>query len=46
MASAIAIGIDLDGRKDMLGMLVGENESAKYWAMVLNSLQTAGPKMF
>ena len=26
----IAIGIDLDGRKDVLGMWVGENESAKY----------------
>lgn len=28
----IAIGIDLDGKKDVLGMWVGENESAKYWA--------------
>ena len=26
----IAIGIDLDGRKDALGMWIGENESAKY----------------
>ena len=26
----IAIGIDLDGRKDVLGMWVGENESAKF----------------
>ena len=34
----IAIGIDLDGKKDVLGMWVGENESAKYWAAVLNSL--------
>ena len=31
----IAIGINLDGRKDVLGMWVGENESAKYWATVL-----------
>ena len=28
----IAIGIDLDGKKDVLGMWVGENESAKFWA--------------
>ena len=28
----IAIGVNLDGRKDVLGMWVGENESAKYWA--------------
>jgi transposase-like protein len=38
----IAIGIDLDGRKDVLGMWVGENESAKYWATVLNSLRNRG----
>ena len=38
----IAIGIDLNGRKDVLGMWVGENESAKYWATVLNSLRNRG----
>ena len=31
----IAIGINLDGRKSVLGMWVGENESAKFWATVL-----------
>ena len=41
-AAYIAIGIDLDGRKDVLGMWVGENESAKYWATVLNSLKNRG----
>ena len=35
----IAIGINLDGKKDVLGMWVGENESAKYWANILNSLR-------
>lgn len=38
----IAIGIDLDGKKDVLGMWVGENESAKYWMTVLNSLKNRG----
>ncbi len=38
----IAIGLDLDGRKDVLGMWVGENESAKFWASVLNSLRNRG----
>ncbi len=38
----IAIGITLDGKKDVLGMWVGENESAKYWATVLNSLKNRG----
>ena len=37
-----AIGIDLDGRKDVPGMRVGENESAKYWATVLNGLKNRG----
>jgi len=38
----IAIGIDLDGKKDVLGMWVGENESARYWTTVLNSLRNRG----
>ncbi|MGN0631277.1 MAG: IS256 family transposase [Ruminococcus sp.] len=38
----IAIGIDLDGKKDVLGMWVGENESAKFWAGVLNSMRNRG----
>lgn len=38
----IAIGVDMDGRKDVLGMWVGENESAKFWAGVLNSLRNRG----
>lgn len=38
----IAIGINLDGRKDVLGMWVGENESAKYWATILNGLRNRG----
>ena len=38
----IAIGIDLNGRKDVLGMWVGENESAKFWATVLNGLKNRG----
>lgn len=38
----IAIGIDLEGKKDVLGMWIGENESAKFWASVLNSLRNRG----
>lgn len=38
----IAIGIDLDGKKDILGMWVGENESAKFWASVLNNMRNRG----
>ena len=38
----IAIGINLDGNKDVLGMRVGENESAKFWATILNGLRNPG----
>ena len=38
----IARGINLDGRKSVLGMWVGENESAKFWATVLNGLRNRG----
>ena len=32
----IAIGINMSGIKEVLGMWVGENESAKYWLSILN----------
>lgn len=40
----IALGIDLDGRRDVLGMYVGENESAKFWLSILNGLKNRGVK--
>ncbi len=38
----IAIGIKLDGVRDVLGMWVGENESAKYWLGILSNLKNRG----
>ncbi len=38
----IALGINLDGKKDVLGMWVGENDNAKYWTTVLNGLKNRG----
>jgi transposase-like protein len=38
----IAIGIDLDGHKDVLGLWVGQNESSKYWLSVINELKNRG----
>lgn len=35
----IAIGIRLDGTKEVIGMYIGGNESAKYWLGVLNDLK-------
>ncbi|WP_152960116.1 IS256 family transposase [Bacillus sp. FJAT-27238] len=41
-AAYMVIGIDLDGHKDVLGIWVGENESAKFWLHVLNELKNRG----
>jgi len=38
----IAIGTDLDGMKDVLGLWVGATESSKYWLNVLNGLKNRG----
>ena len=38
----IAIGTDMEGRKDVLGLWVGATESSKYWLSVLNGLKNRG----
>lgn len=38
----IAIGIKMDGVREVLGMWVGENESAKFWLSILNGLKNRG----
>ena len=38
----IAIGINMAGIKEVLGMWAGENESAKYWLSILNGLKNRG----
>lgn len=43
-AAYVAIGINLDGRKDVLGIWIGENESSKYWLNILNELRNRGIK--
>lgn len=40
----IALGIDMHGHKDVLGMYVGENESAKFWLSIMNGLKNRGVK--
>ena len=32
----------MDGHKDVLGMYVGQNESAKFWLSILNGLKNRG----
>ena len=38
----IVLGLDMEGRRDVLGMYIGENESAKFWLTVLNNLKNRG----
>lgn len=38
----IAIGTDLEGKKDVLGLWIGATESSKYWLGVLNGLKNRG----
>lgn len=42
VAAYVVLGIDTDGRKDVLSLEIGENESSKYWLSVLNSLKNRG----
>ena len=41
-AAYMVVGIDLDGQKDVLGMWIGEHESAKFWLGVLTELKARG----
>lgn len=38
----VAIGVKLNGIKEVLGMWIGGNESAKYWLGVLNEIKNRG----
>jgi len=38
----IALGINLNGEKEVLGLWIQENEGAKFWMSVLTELQTRG----
>ena len=38
----LAIGIDREGRKEVMGFWIGENESSKYWLTILNELKNRG----
>lgn len=40
----IALGINLDGRKEVLGLWISENEGSKFWLSVLTELQNRGLK--
>ena len=41
-AAYVVLGITMDGRKDILGVWIGEHESSKFWLSVLNDLRSRG----
>ena len=40
----LALGVNMEGRKELLGMWMSENEGAKFWLNVLTELQNRGVK--
>jgi putative transposase len=40
----LALGVNLEGHKELLGMWLSENEGAKFWLNVLTELQNRGVK--
>lgn len=38
----VAIGVNLEGRKELLGLWLSENEGAKFWLSVLTDLKNRG----
>lgn len=43
-AAYTCLGIDVEGRKDVLGLWIGESEGAKFWLKVCTDLQNRGVK--
>ena len=39
LAAYIVLGINEDGKKEVLSIVIGENESSKFWLSVLNNLK-------
>jgi putative transposase len=44
LAAYIILGINEEGRKEVLTINIGQNESSKYWLSVLNELKNRGVK--
>ena len=43
-AAYVVLGITLEGKKEVIGIYVGENETSKFWLMVLSDMKTRGVK--
>jgi len=43
-AAYCCLGINMEGKKEIIGIWIGENEGARYWLSVINELKTRGIK--
>ncbi len=43
-AAYVVVGISLEGKKEVLGIYIGENETSKFWMSVFNNLKNRGLK--
>jgi len=43
-AAYVVLGINMEGRKEILGIWIGENETSKFWLSVMNELKSRGVK--
>jgi transposase-like protein len=41
-----ALGVNLEEKKEILGLWILETERAKFWASVLNEILNGGPRTF
>ncbi len=43
-AAYVILGINLEGKKDVIGIYIGENETSKFWLQVLTDMKSRGVK--
>ena len=43
-AAYVVLGISLEGKKDVIGIYIGENETSKFWLQVLTDMKSRGVK--
>lgn len=44
IAAYVILGITMEGKKEVISLEIGENESSKYWLGILNALKNRGVK--
>ncbi|CEO16768.1 Transposase, Mutator family [Rickettsia monacensis] len=42
----IAIGVNMEGKKELLGIWIGKNEGSKFWMQVVTELKNRGVEQY